>query len=410
MLTQLLHRLQDSFYWTVNVKRFRWVLLADAFIFSSTAIGDMIICGREQVVTAILRIAAAVINSFAFIQVQRELASWSNVGNQNPDLNAWQFPSIVAGQATAVPMLLIPFWIEFSGDFHDVADILVIIIASLMLLLAFIAALGALFSKSGSLTVSWGVVIALLPLAGLIQFWYMTFYRPVHERPRVNVVAKIDEFRRYGKVTHAQGAVTVNNVGSGELDVLGAFYTVTAYDNGSTGHMMTSDQVRDALTRSRVAWREESGYKGVLKVGRLVRHGGHLTPGQKLLTSFSFDVDNRLQEKLRLTVFLSLITHGGEDLGEFRKCEPEDAEETYVCFQSKLPRESIIRGWLGDSPEARVSLRKPTDETPVPHLETDFLAVTWPSKKKHEETAVQSIDLYRRSRAVTSSVEYRLDP
>ncbi|MFI7413542.1 hypothetical protein ACIBU0_33220 [Streptomyces sp. NPDC049627] len=393
-------QLQVSFFWMMDLRRFRWVLLVDALIFPVTAVIDMTMGGSDQAITGLLRIAVAVINLVAWFDIRRHV-----VATALP-LPPWGLPSVVAGQASVIPFLWFPFWIELGGDLHDALDISLLILTGVLFFFAAAVTLGAIVGRQGSLTVTWGIVVALLPLLGILQFWYMTFYRPAHERPRVNVVAELDETGRHRGVSHMRGTVTLENVGEAELDVLGAFYTVTGHDMGSAGHVMTDNDVRRALDKPKVGWREGGGETKVLKVGRLIRHGGHFTRGQKLKTSFVFDVKNDRQEKLRLNVALSLLNREG-DLNQFTQCSSDDS---YVCFQAELPSQSLLRYVLGDSPVTRVSLIRPSKDVPVPHLATEFLALSWDAEAKPEYQAVQKIDIFRDSRGVTSSVEYRLDP
>ncbi|MFB6836151.1 hypothetical protein [Streptomyces sp. NPDC056361] len=158
-----------------------------------------------------------------------------------------------------------------------------------------------------------------------------------------------------------------------------------------------------------MAWRENEGYRGLLKVGRLIRHGGHLTPGQKNEASFVFDAKNESQDKVRLTVFLYLIMHGANSLEGFTGCERGDFEEPDVCLEVRLPSESFIRDLLGDRPVARVKFRHPNGgSVPVPLQEVKFFPKGFSVGKGASD--VQSIEPYRLSRGVTSSVEYGLDP
>jgi hypothetical protein len=388
------------FLWALNLNRFQWVLLIDGLIFPATAIADLVMGGSDQAITGLLRIAVGVINWVAWFDVRRHLAATAI------PLHPWGLPSVVAGQASTIPFLWFPFWVELSGNLHDLIDISLLILAGVLFAAAATVTLGALIGRQGSLTVAWGIIAALLPIFGILQFWYMTFYRPAHERPRVNAISELEEVRIHKGVSQMRATVTLENVGEAELDVLGAFYTVTDHEVGAVGHAMRDGEVSKALKRSKVVWRDDSTYKGVLKVGRLIRHGGHFTPGQKQKTSFVFDVRNNPQRKLRLNVFLSLV-NGEGDLGKFAECS---SGGSYVCFQSKLPSQSFLRHTLGDRPEARVTFLRPSKDVQVPQLVTKFQAFSWDAEPKRSEGEVREIDIFRDSRGVTTSVEHRLDP
>ncbi|MET9524557.1 hypothetical protein [Streptomyces coeruleorubidus] len=399
-VTTGIQRLRVYFLWALNLHRFRWVLVVDGVTFPATAIADLVMGGSDQAITGLLRIAVGVINWVAWFDVRRHLRATAL------PLQPWGLPSVIAGQASTIPFLWFPFWIELSGDLHDLIDISLLIFAGALFVIAATVTLGAIIGRQGSLTVTWGIVVALLPFLGILQFWYMTFYRPAHERPRVNAIAELDEVRVHGGVSQMRGTVTLESVGEAELDVLGAFYAVTDHEVGAVGHVMRDGEVSKALKRSKVVWRDDSTYRGVLEVGRLIRHGGRLTPGQKLKTSFVFDVKNSPQRKLRLSVFLSLVNREG-DLREFAECISDDS---YVCFETELPSQSLLRYTLGDSPKARVAFLRPSKDVPVPQLVTSFLAVSWDAEANPVDGEVRKIDIFRDSRGVTSSVEYRLDP
>lgn len=391
------------------MQRFQWVLLLDCIVFSVTGLVDLALVGSAQAATSILRFASAFVNAAAFIQVRKKLGRLRAIGISPAGHRPWDFPSAIAGQASAIPILLIPIWIEPNSGLHDALDRLVWIAAVLLIALA-IAAVISIVGHPHVLNVTWGLVAAILPLVGLLQFWYLTFYRPVHEGPRVNVVSQLHELRHGKGVTHMRGTVTLENVGAGELDVLAAVYTVTGHDVAAARYI-TKDEANSVLGRpGNVAWRENSQYRGLLKVGRLIRHGGHFTPGQKNETSFVFDVKNGSLESVRLTVFLYFIMHGSDSLGEFTECKAGSGGLD-ECLEVKLPRESLIRDLLGDRPIARVKFRHhdPKRGIPLPLLEAEFVPTAWWGKGS-ATTQVESIDPYRRSRGVTNSVEYRVDP
>ncbi len=347
-------------------------------------------------------------NAIAFVQIRKELGRLSSIGVATAGYKPWDFPSAIAGQASAIPILLFPVWIEFGSGLHDIIDKIVLIGTLLLIVLAVLAVV-FVAGRAHALNATWGLVVAVLPLIGLVQFWYATFYRPAHEGPRVNVVAKLDPVGRHGDVTRMRGTVALENVGVGQLDVIGAVYTVTGHDVPAARHLDQDDASAALKDTARVEWRENEEYRGLLKVGRLIRHGGHLTPGQKNETSFVFDAENDSQEKVRLTVFLYLIVHGADSLEGFTRCGKGDFVKPDVCLEVRLPFESIIRDLLGDRPVARVKFRQPNGgSVPVPLQEVEFFP-KGPGVGRSAKD-VQSIEPYRLSRGVTTSVEYPLNP
>ncbi len=385
----------------------RLILLSDFVAFTGTAFIDTVHYWNAQASTIILRFTVGIISLVAWCDVGR-----SSRGRQR---KPWEFPSVIASQASAIPLLFTPINIEVSSLVHDPLDKVLFVITSLLMIAALAVIFGAILERPpGMLKGAWVGVIALLPLAGVIQFWYLTFYKPTHERPQVNVVAKLDEVRRYKGITHMRGTVDLENAGAAELNVLGAVYTVTGHAVEPTDHMMTNEEVTANLG---MPWRVTSGdlspYKGLIKIGRLVRPGGHLTPGQKFSTSFVFDVRNDAQEKLRLTIHLSLLTRNSGDLGTFEPCTSEVAVPK-ACFQTAVPTQSWLRSVLGDRPVARTGVFFPVKPYRAqPYLQTKF---QYADRDVADEkgllgiTQLGNIDPFIVSRGVTSSVEYRLDP
>ncbi|MET7473275.1 hypothetical protein ABZT17_02750 [Streptomyces sp. NPDC005648] len=402
LIVRLLRRLQAVYFWSLDLRRFRWVLLADFVVFTFTGVCDFFLTGGELVFSSLIRIAIGMINLVGWFEVRKYLKTMVT------SLAPWGFPSVIAGQASSIPMLIIPFWIEISGYLHDFLDFVVLIIPAFLLFFAVAIPLSAIIDHKGSLTLTWGLVAALVPFAGLLQFWYVTFYKPDHERPRVNVIVELDKVRQHPGDTQMRGTITLENVGTAEVAVLEAVYAVTGHTVEPAGHTLVPADVRHALDKHRATWDDESEYKGLLKVGRFIRRGGHLTPAQKVKTSFVFDVKSYPREKLRLTASLSLINSNAH-FDKFKPCDPIP-NETYECFQTKLPPQSLIRYLLGDGPMAQISFFQPTETVRVPHLVTNFLALNWKGDPgKDPNSQVNALDPFHTSRGVTSSVEFRVD-
>ncbi|MFE6821667.1 hypothetical protein [Streptomyces sp. NPDC057690] len=403
LTVRFLRRLQAAFVWSLDSRQFRWVLLTDFAVFTFTGVYDFFLTGGELAFSSLIRITIGLINLVAWFDVRKYLSTMAT------PLAPWGFPSVIAGQASSIPMLLIPFWIEISGYLHDFLDIAVLALPAFLLFFAVTISLSAIIGHKGSLTVTWGVIAALVPFAGLLQFWYVTFYKTEHERPRVNTIVELDKVGQHPGDTLMRGTITLENVGTAEITVLEAVYTVTDHTVRSTDHILSRSDIHNALDEHRVTWDDESAYNSLLKVGRLIRRGGHLTPGQKIKISFVFDVRNHPQEKLRLTASLSLINNDGH-FNKFKPCDPIP-ENTYECIQGELPQQSLMRHLLGDGPMARISFSDPTDSVHVPHLVTNFIALNWkgdPGKDPNQQ--VNALDPFRTSRGLTSSVEFRVAP
>ncbi len=307
-----------------------------------------------------------------------------------------------------IPMFIVPILLEMKSLVHDLGDVALTVLFGALLFVAVAISFTALVTRPEYLHSAWAAAIALLPLASLIQFWYQTFYLPAHERPTVNVQAELEEVRREGVVSQMRGTVTLENVGKAALSTLGSVYSVSGHDVGAGDHPMMLSEVRGAVKRNRVPWADGGPYRGVLKVGRLIRPGGHLTPGQKISTTVVFDVRNDEQQKLRLTVQLSLLVYADEL--NIKKCPKGSGRDWNFpsCLEASVPASNWFREYLGDRPVVRTIVTFSSKS--APDLITKFQISDWDPKGKRGASAAQEISPFMVSRGVTTSTEFRLDP
>ncbi|GGT88868.1 hypothetical protein [Streptomyces coeruleorubidus] len=383
-----------------------FVLVIDAVTLAASGMVDITAYGNPQIPWAFLRIIVAFVNLAAAVEVLRVIRLNTAIRRM-----PWEFPTVLIGQASVIPMFIVPIMMEVESLAHDSIDIFLTAIFASLLAVAIGISFGALVARPEYLQSSWAIFIALLPLASLFQFWYQTFYLPTHERPTVNVEADLEEVRRQGAVSQMRGTVTMENVGKATLSTLGSIYAVTGHSM-DTEKPMVRDDVRNALEGNRVPWMDGIPHKGVLKVGRLVRPGGHLTPSQKNSTSFVFDVHNEAQQKLRLIVQLSLLVHSGDlDVNPCLKDHEYDPDLP-SCLEAAIPASNMFRDILGDRPLARTIVT--FSSSAPPKLLTRFQISDWDPKDKRRKRrgagAAQEINPFLVSRGVTMSSEYRLDP
>jgi hypothetical protein len=85
----------------------------------------------------------------------------------------------------------------------------------------------------GAVSVHWSktaaAVVALIPLAGLVQFWLQTEYLPSLTTPMVDVSAELSPTGRTGSIIHLSAKVTVHNRGSFAVMVPAGLMRITAY-------------------------------------------------------------------------------------------------------------------------------------------------------------------------------------
>ncbi|MFI1395688.1 hypothetical protein [Streptomyces sp. NPDC020681] len=388
------------------------MLSLDALLFVSTAIIDLALARHVQLPMALLRIAIAIVNAVAASDVWKLHRSLDS-GEWGSD--AWELPSVFAAQLSAAPILFIPLWVEVHSPFTDeFADIAVLVAAGALFLFALGVITCAIMRRPGvELNRAWTAVVALLPLAAVVQFWFVNFYKPAHDRPRVDVVAKLEELRHYGKVTHMRGTITLNNSGAAAVDVLGAAYTITGHSTEKSERLGANKTAHDVLDLASRDQRHLGEYKGLLKMDDVLKAGETLAPGQKWSTTFVFDASNDKQEVVRLTVHTSLLTHNGDSKVTNDCGEDFEGRVSPVCTQTDLPVPSSLHEVLGDRPAARTVMLCPP--VGAPYLLTRYLSrdrafkgETKEFKSKPGES--EKIDARVRDQMTGALVEYRLDP
>lgn len=383
----------------------RVVILLESLILMGSAIADAAIYGSERALSALFPIAIVIVNWIATRDISRELAT----ATPRPP---WALLSVIVAQVSAIPLFVVPLWTEWNSGIHDALDIAICFLAALQLAIAIAMTMAAISARpEASLKMSWVALAALLPLAGSMQFLYSTFYKPTHQRPNVNIVASLDDAGSSAGVSRVKATVTLENNGSTDLDFFDAVYTVTSLEIPMADHALVEEEFEVALQHSRVAANDPSAsYVGLLQTGRLIRPGGHLVPGQKLVSSFVFDVGKETQEKLRLTVQLSTLVHNGKDLDPFQPCE-SGLSHINTCWETSVPTQGWLRTVLSDDPVVRKILGYPPNS--LPYLRTQFQYVDSDVSDGGESVgSLQVHDVYPflNSRGFTTSVEYSPPP
>ncbi|MCR8579167.1 hypothetical protein [Streptomyces sp. Isolate_219] len=151
---------------------------------------------RLQVVSAVLRIVIAILSGVACWRVFQEIRKANLLPVRSSANEAWRIPIVLVAQASSIPMIFIPLWVEICSPIHvEFWDLLVSIVALLLIAFAVYVIVRAFACDHISLSKTGTAAIALLPLAGVIQFWFMNFYQPTHDSPRVSVTSRLGERR-----------------------------------------------------------------------------------------------------------------------------------------------------------------------------------------------------------------------
>ncbi|GFE17336.1 hypothetical protein Sgleb_53830 [Streptomyces glebosus] len=415
------------------------VLVFEALLFSGSAIYDVIKYPREQVVSAVLRIVIAILNGIAAWRVFQELKKTFHQHRRSGAADAWRQPVVLVAQASSIPMLFIPIWVEIYSPIHDEFwDLLVTVVASLLVAVAVAVIVRAFAFDHIELSKVGTAAIALLPLAGVIQFWYMNFYKPTHDSPRVSVTSRLSELGHSRGVSHLRGEITLHNEGSAPADVLGAMYTVRGYHMQSA-EGMSAQKVVDKLDGATANQTHLGKYVTLLTFDDVMQSGDILMPGQKWFKSFVFDARGDRQDMVRLVVHLSTLTHTGDSTtsatcsGKFSLEIAPEAPGSAKCTQTRLPSQSLMRMVLGDQPIARTIRFFPSKVTEaqkrllaksqlrangkerMASLYTRFQSADHqfkgrPDQFKKEEKEAEAIDALVRDQNTESIAEMRVDP
>jgi hypothetical protein len=382
------------------------VLVVEAAALLVSAFSDVLFGQEVPALARVFPIAICLVTVIALADVVRELKR-PRRGIGRRIHKASEMVTVIVAQAAIIPVLLVPLWIELHSGYLDFTDLLIVVPAGIGLVVALGITVSALAARPQvTFSKGWVVFLALLPLFSVVQFWYSSLYKPTHQRPNVNIEASLEKVGPTAEGARVKAIITLQNDGPTDLNLFEAVYTVTGFGTSPAGGALTERQLADALSGTRVAADDPgASYEGLLKVGRLIRPGGHLVQGQKLTTSVVFDVKSGVADKLRLTVRLSTVVDNGQDLPEFKPCDA-GLDHPGTCEETEVPTQGWLGAVLSDDPVARVVFND-RPKAP-PGLETDFgYARAKESPDDFQKSQqVQDVYPYLNSRGFTTSVEY----
>ncbi|MCQ9183720.1 hypothetical protein KMT30_32670 [Streptomyces sp. IBSBF 2953] len=387
------------------------VLALDGMAFVFSAGDDMARYPAAQALSSLLRFVVGFLNlAAAWLIVtkgpQRTIPGFRGglVGS-----DPWTLPIVPMAQAAAAPLLFIPVWIELHSPIHNESvDIAALAISSFLLLYSVIGVLVGL--TRGHIKFGWVAFGSLLPLAGVFQFWFLNFYKPLHDQPSLDVVADVKKINDYRGDTRLQVTVSLKNNGQVSADVVGAMYAVTGNRFKSASRMRAKDEA--AQLQAEGARRQRYGvHVAVLRAGQLSVAGNDVAPGQMRSETFVLDAADNDQDFVRLTVYVFALPHAGNI--DLQDCKEVKVSRVVVCKQARLPGESLVSEVLGDRPRARSIIVAP--EKSAPYLEAHYLSADYQSDgtvegDERSDTYEQRIASTIRDQSTESTAEYRLDP
>ncbi|TGB08584.1 hypothetical protein [Streptomyces sp. MZ04] len=386
-----------------NFRKFRFWLFASLLAFEAglllwSAAKDIEGYGRDQVLSALLRLTVAALIGGAFLQM------YNNRDKRFPApkvKSPWQYPLVLLAQAASLPMFFIPIWIELRSPVHTRGDWTWLAITLCLFLFATFILVDALVS--GHVNFGWVAAGALLPLVGFFQFAYLTFYKPAHERPRVDVTAKVEKVNESRGVTRLLGVVTLKNNGAAAASVLGAMYTAS----GHRGELASAvgGKAHGVLDSSESNRHHFGKFMSLLAFDDLLASGDSIAPGETKTHSFVFDAPNNQQNFVRLAAYVSVSTPAGES--KRVKCKGKRGGMN-VCARTEYPPSSWAREILGDEPFALTKFHFDSMEAEAP--EPPYISTVYGSIRGKKREEVQAVNPLARDQFTQSIAEYRLDP
>lgn len=225
------------------------------------------------------------------------------------------------------------------------------------------------------------VIVALLPLGGLVHFWYEADYLPKVTDPLVDVSTDLSPIgRAEGNVIRLSAKVTVHNRGQVKLYEPAGLIRVTAYQNSASANSNPSPpETEQAIVEQAIAFGKPSGNvfrpfrptptqpeKGQLLYAEdIARPVTWLAPGQTVTFQREVDLDSATYRFARLSVRQIFFT----DRPIRHYSVPTDptgktTEIDYYIGQDSAIREILAGDWL-----LRVRLEtSPSDTSEWPRL------------------------------------------
>lgn len=328
----------------------------------------------------------------------------------------WLGPSLAAAISGLLVFLEV-IWVDGLSPTRESW----VLLPSLLALLAVLAVVAMFRAAHLSPVKSWKVIVAtVVPLAGVLQFWYTTQYLPVVERPHLNLSTSLDRGNpprpsEQGLIP-LQGTVTIENKSRAQVAVLGSFYRVSV-EAKPVGAPQSSLSAVEAIELARsFEWRNNSrpyrsslGYppSGLIQADELVPLTSFFEPGERWSTTFvvlvpeerynvaTLQVQVDVARKVRLSLekpepcFDQTVTERLPD--PENKFGPRIANDgsLYVCVQQEVDARTAVEKVVGDRPllvrrqlsltdSGAMSCDPPTDCKPAPDVDVSGQSGSFP--------------------------------
>jgi hypothetical protein len=215
-------KVRDRLKHVFSPERLAWALCLTLLVDGLAAIalavqGLQLTYGPLSPVFAAAMLALGLANLVAMYSLLTKVSSWQLQCTVAQVLIAFLALYIVV---TAMQSRPLPWW-----GWLVTAAATVLGIAAIGWLLLLIRTAGLQWSKPAT------VIVALFPLAGLVQFWFQSDYLPTMTDPLVDVSADLSPIGRAQNTIRLSAKVTVHNRGQAKLYEPAGLLRVTAYRN-----------------------------------------------------------------------------------------------------------------------------------------------------------------------------------
>jgi hypothetical protein len=224
---------------------------------------------------------------------------------------------------------------------------------------------------------------ALVPLAGLLQYWLDTDYLPRTSRPFVDITGELKPISRIGDKVNLAAKITLHNGGKVQVNGAGGIIRITGYPYGQFPLDVPDAFEVVAGTRPEEEIRAEPtpGSKAhLLFADEFMVADNVVPPGETITTQKIVSVDWRAVRLVRLTVTAAFVTDRQMmDLGTcippkirrstdnslFRKKVSDIHQETvgsvngkpltasYLCVDNYFAPRNVVRDLVSDHPILR---------------------------------------------------------
>ncbi|MDT7784769.1 MAG: hypothetical protein QOF58_3188 [Pseudonocardiales bacterium] len=359
----------------------RLLIMTEAGFLTYVAIYDMFTYARDfsQWLTLMIWLTTAVLNFVALYGIIRK--------------RAWGAALLLAAQAAVAAFLVYVLAVETRSP---TVDLISLVLTAGLLCLTGVVGWHA-YKASGETKVPkklWIGIAALLPLAGLFQFWMQNFYVPQHDRPQVDLVTELEEIGRTDNIAHMRGTITLHNRGKVDVNAVGSLYQIRAFSYANT-----SDDVPIEAAVTGLDWRyaDTGRARGLVQPGALVQVDEmmtldeFLTPDETWTKSVAFAVNMTGKDVVRLAAEAAFVTnrtaashkvcdHSQEVVfgGPERYLVQTGADQSrYICVETRFPPRNTVRSLFDDDPVIKtyVVLSSPgLPDLPVPDLQVSLEA------------------------------------